>query len=355
MDGLPRGIWERPKGSRVYWIRYTDYAGRRRREKCGSLSDAKQRLAIRHTERIRGESVSHAPVKSFTLSDLIDDAMAYAQAQNNSYSVKDLGYKFDRIRRDFRHAIAKNVTQADILKWLEKQMVKHNWRPASRNRYQAAWSLIFRVAIQNKKLRENPVRGLRHKREDNQRVRPLREDEESRLREAILQRFPEYVPIFDLALHSGMLMSEMFRSEVGDLDPRTGTFTVRQTKGRNSDSRRHVPASEILRAAYDALRVGKEPGDLLCTKMEPRGGTHEMNRISYWFNPCLEAAGIEDFTWHDLRHTFASRLVGGGMPIPAVSQYMGHQSLQMTMRYSHLAPQTDSKVQEIMASYYSRR
>ncbi len=61
-----------------------------------------------------------------------------------------------------------------MIKWLEKESVKHDWKPASRNRYQAAWSLIFRVAIQKKKLRENPVRGMRLKRENNQRI-PLPE------------------------------------------------------------------------------------------------------------------------------------------------------------------------------------
>ncbi|HZP06176.1 MAG TPA: site-specific integrase [Terracidiphilus sp.] len=354
MNELPRGIWERPRGSRVYWIRYTDTSGRRRREKCGSLTNAKQRLAIRHAERVSGEKLTHEPVKSFTLSVLIDDAIAFAEAQNNPYAVKDLKYKLERIREDFGRHIAKTITQGDIVKWLEKQAVKHGWKPASRNRYQAAWSLVFRVAIQNKKARENPAHGLRHKREDNQRIRYLTPDEERRLTEAIMVRYPEYVPIFQLSLHSGMRASEMFRSKVGDLDPRTGLLAIHQTKVRHGDPRRYVPATPMLRAAYDALAAGKARGELLCTKIEPRGGTKEMNRISYWFNPCLQDAGIEDFVWHDLRHTFASRLVMGGMPISAVAQYMGHQSLQMTQRYAHLSPETDSKVRDIMMGYYTR-
>jgi integrase len=353
MNEIPRGIWERPRGSKVYWIRYTDADGLRRREKCGSLTNAKQRLAIRHAERVSGESLSLKPIKSFALSVLIDDAIAYAKSENDPYAAKDLEYKLERIRADFGRKGAQAITQADIMKWLDKEAVKHDWKPASRNRYQAAWSLVYRVAIQNKKARENPAAGLRHKREDNQRVRFLTPDEERRLTEAIQLRFPEYVPIFQLALHSGMRISEQFRAIVGDFDPRTGMLAVHQTKVRRGDPRRYVPATPMLRAAYDALAAGKERGELLCTKIEARGGTKEMNRISYWFNPCLEEAGIKDFVWHDLRHTFASRLVMGGMPIPAVSQYLGHRSLQMTMRYAHLSPETDSKVQEIMMGYYT--
>jgi len=50
------------------------------------------------------------------------------------------------------------------------------------------------------------------------------------------------------------------------------------------------------------------------------------------------AAGLEDFTWHCLRHTFASRLVMAGVDIRTVAELMGHRTLAMTMRYAHLAP-----------------
>jgi site-specific recombinase XerD len=51
----------------------------------------------------------------------------------------------------------------------------------------------------------------------------------------------------------------------------------------------------------------------------------------------LKQAGIQNFHWHDLRHTFASRLVMSGVDLYTVSKLMGHQSLAMTQRYAHLA------------------
>src|SRR5581483_6241650 len=57
-----------------------------------------------------------------------------------------------------------------------------------------------------------------------------------------------------------------------------------------------------------------------------------------WFEIALKKAGIQNFTWHCLRHTFASRLVMAGVDIRTVAELMGHKSLQMTMRYAHLAP-----------------
>ncbi|MDR3750752.1 MAG: site-specific integrase, partial [Terracidiphilus sp.] len=57
-----------------------------------------------------------------------------------------------------------------------------------------------------------------------------------------------------------------------------------------------------------------------------------------WFATALEQAGIEGVTWHTLRHTFASRLVMGGVDLKTVQELMGHKTIAMTARYAHLAP-----------------
>ena len=56
------------------------------------------------------------------------------------------------------------------------------------------------------------------------------------------------------------------------------------------------------------------------------------------FEAACRRAGLVDFHFHDLRHTFASWLVMAGVPLPTVSDLMGHKSITMTMRYAHLSP-----------------
>ena len=67
----------------------------------------------------------------------------------------------------------------------------------------------------------------------------------------------------------------------------------------------------------------------------PRDARNYMNRV---FNKALKAARIEDFTWHCLRHTFASRLVMTGVDLRTVQDLLGHKTITMTLRYSHLSP-----------------
>ena len=65
---------------------------------------------------------------------------------------------------------------------------------------------------------------------------------------------------------------------------------------------------------------------------------HPKNFLNRHFLPAVKRAGIVDFRWHDLRHTFASRLTMAGGDLRTVQELMGHQTITMTMRYAHLAP-----------------
>ena len=75
-----------------------------------------------------------------------------------------------------------------------------------------------------------------------------------------------------------------------------------------------------------------------------------LNGYKHWFDDAIEEAGIKDFTWYCLRHTFASRLVMVGVDLRTVAELMGHKTIQMTMRYAHLAQQHKQDAVERLVS-----
>ena len=65
-----------------------------------------------------------------------------------------------------------------------------------------------------------------------------------------------------------------------------------------------------------------------------------MSRIDNAWDTVMKLAGLENFRFHDCRHHFASKLVMAGVPLTAVRDLLGHASIDMTMKYAHLAPDT---------------
>jgi integrase len=346
---LIRGIHETERGSGIYSIQYTDARGRQRREKAGTYDDAIDLLLIRQTDALRGRPRRDLDVnlKSVLFSELIDDATAYAYRNNDPYVALDLSRKFEKLRPEFGNAYADTIRKADIESWLDRTGAERQWKPSSRNRYQSAISLIFRVAVENEKLAKNPATGIRLRQENNARARYLSRQEEERLLNVVRTKYPEYLPHVILSIHTGMRASEQLRMRAGDYNPDSGTLAVHQTKDRTKSAVRYVPLTPMAVEAYSQLAQGKEKGDLL--SIDKFG--YPMTGFA-WFARAVREAQVDEYTWHSNRHTACSRWVMAGVPLAVVSKYAGHANITMTMRYSHLQPNNNDQAVAAMMSYY---
>jgi site-specific recombinase XerD len=317
----PRGVFEKVPGSGEWWIRYNDSNGRYRREKAGSKSVAIKLVDKRRTHALEGkklpENLRRATV---SFAEIAKDALAYSRSAKLSYR-HDAG-RMETLLGWFREYPAEAITPQDI----ERRFEQEKWSPATVNRHRALFSLTYRLAIRNGKVKENPARLVRHRLEDNARIRFLSAEEENKLRTAITTACSESLAELELALNTGLRLSEQYTLSWQDVSFTQRTLTIQRSKNGTT---RHVPLNQAALRALEALQARANGSELVC------GGLNTPRR---WFDPAVKAAGLQSFTWHCLRHTFASRLVMAGVDIRTVQELLGHKTIGMTVRYSHLAP-----------------
>ncbi len=135
-------------------------------------------------------------------------------------------------------------------------------------------------------------------------------------------------PIVIVALNTGMRKGEILRLRWRDIDWTERTITILLTK---TNEVRTVPMNEAVRQALGALKSTE--GEYVFS----RDGVTPLGEIRKSFAAALQKAKIQEFRFHDLRHTFASHLVMRGCDLRTVQQLLGHKQIAMTMRYSHLS------------------
>ncbi|MBI2817827.1 MAG: site-specific integrase [Acidobacteria bacterium] len=324
-----RGIYEKVPGSDVWWVRYADATGRIHREKAGLKEAAKTLYRKRKTEVLQRkklpEKLRHVHV---SFSKMADEALEHCEARKVPEAYRIDCWHMATLKDWFGERAAADILPHDIERKLHA-LAEDGRKPATLNRYRALLSLVFSLAIRNGKVSSNPVRQVKPLTENNERVRFLDEKEETALREKIKEVCPEREPEFELALHTGMRRGEQYGLRWQDVDLKRGIITIARSKHGEA---RHVHINSAAKAALLKLRELHGAIGHVC----PGSDGAPIHDRQDWFNECLTAAKIANFRWHDLRHTFASRLVMAAVPLRAVQVLMGHKRIETTLRYSHL-------------------
>ena len=107
-----------------------------------------------------------------------------------------------------------------------------------------------------------------------------------------------------------------------------------------------IPIDDTLYATLHILSSRFQKGYVF---LSPRTGKQWVD-FKKQFHAAVKGASIEDFRFHDTRHTFASHLVMAGVDIKTVQELLGHATLTMTMKYTHLAPDHRLKAIRILDS-----
>ena len=137
-------------------------------------------------------------------------------------------------------------------------------------------------------------------------------------------------------------MSELISLTWEDVDFDRRTVTVKAGYAKNGESR-SVPINELLKRTLEEVRISD--GAVFRSRT---GQPYRSVRTA--FMTAVKRAEIVDFTFHDLRHTFASRLVMGGVDLTTVKELMGHKEITMTLRYAHLSDDHKQRAVEILSA-----
>jgi integrase len=183
------------------------------------------------------------------------------------------------------------------------------------------WKMI------RKSVRED-LREVRNDKEPAGRLRYLASPDEAQ--QLIQACHGPFRAVVVTALHTGMRRSEILRLTWKEVDLKRRVIRLTETKNGEP---REIPINETVHSLLTGWRTRIDV-DWVFHNMDG----HQLRDTHKRFEAACKRAGLHDFHFHDLRHTFASWLVMGGVPLPTVSKLMGHKSVSMTMRYAHLSP-----------------
>jgi integrase len=312
-----RGIFEKVPGSGVWWIRYIDAQGRYRREKAGTWGNADMLLTKRKNEALQGKKLPETLRQRVVLfAEIAGDALTYSRKHKRSY--RDDESRMKRLLAWFGNREAESLTGQEMEKRLSDVAEDENWAASSYNHYRSLLMLTYREARRDRKVPGNPARDIRHWKENNSRVRFLSRGENAeytRLVKVIRGKYRDHFAEFIFALNTGLRLSSQYGATYGMIDWTRNVLDVPRTK---NDDPVHVPLnSDVLAAIRSLLSWQERKGPIFRNQRHPE---KPVLSNDHWFKPALKAAGIGDFKWHDLRHTFASWLVQDGVPLDRVSK-----------------------------------
>ncbi len=326
--------------SRVYkrgnlWYLDFEINGKRHRKSLGTRSKRVAELALKDLDvKIAKEKYDLAPPEKIRFDEFAYKFLDWYRVQNSKKSYEDYWNLFtSTIIPYFNETWLTEITIQTIEIYKLERTKKI--APGTVNKELVALRHLFNKAILWGYLHKNPAKRVDKLRIKQRKFRFLSLKEI----DTFLEASPPYAkPIFMTAIHTGVRRSELFRLEWEDIDfERQYVLVLNKQDAHTKNYRnREIPMTLKLGAVLKELksRTENKHGNVFLKE----DGTPHAGFIRKTMLRIVKETGLEPFTLHDLRHTFASHLVMEGVDLPTVQKLMGHANISTTMIYAHLAP-----------------
>ncbi len=346
MKGSERCIrkYVKKDGSVTYHAEVRRKNAKTLRDSFPTLTLAKNWVRKTESDLLDGKQLPDNKARKLTLNDLIDQ---YIRLHLNKHPgrLKDQTPHLNWWREQYGTRILMNITPGLLAEAREDLLSGMTSRKLPRtnstvNRYFSSLSRAFSLAHQEWQwIVENPFRRVTKLKENKGRNRFLNRDELNCLLDCCKQsRNPQLFGMVLIASSMALRFGELVNIRWKHIQ--NGFITLEDTK--NGDSR-SIPIPSPVASYLNALDSPKIPQDYLFPSKDPER-RHPPSMIRKAFDKALRDAQIEDFTFHDLRHTCASHLAMNGATQGELMEILGHRSPTMTKRYTHFTKEHIARV-----------
>jgi integrase len=320
---------------------YVDYYydGRRIRKKVGSEKDAENALAAIKVDILRGE-YRFKKDRKIRYEDFAKEYLDYAKTNKRSWSRDESSLK--RLLPHFKDMLLSKITPRHIEEYKKKRL-DDKVKTGTINRELASLKHMFTIAEKLGKFDDkNPVKQVEFFQERQYVMKILDREEINRLIDAAAGHLKS---ILIIAVSTGMRKGEIFNLRWSDIDFIQHYIYIKKTK---SNIMRKVPMNAVVAAT---LKNIERKSEFIFPSSWSKKHKHIME-VFRLFKVACKKAGIRDLRFHDLRHTAATLMVTGGVPLVTVSQILGHATIHMTMKYAHPTPEDKRKAVNVLASIF---
>lgn len=332
------------KRGTVWWMSFTHQGKQYRR----STETEDKKLATRIFDKLKGEIAEgkwfEKPLGDrYTLSDLMDKYLAEYSAVNKAKS----SHKREKtivchLKNAFGDYYLNEISPAMISDYKVTRRTE-GVSPRTINYELAVMSHAFNIAMREWELvSDNPVRKVRKERVSNTIERWLFFDEEERL----LKASPKWLQdIIVFAINTGLRQSEMLDLKWSQVDLARRTITISEQKNGCVDT---LPLNNTVMSLLEARYQAGFNNPYMHVFPNGISGRKGNRLLLKAFYVALRKAGIKNFRFHDLRHTFATRLIQNGVDLYTLQKLGRWKTVTMVQRYAHHYPESLRSAIEVM-------
>lgn len=286
---------------------------------------------------VEGRFFNKAP--STPWKEAAEQFILWGEANVKAATVRMYRNSIKNLKPHFEWHTLDKITPPMVEQFKSKRLAE-GVKPATVNRDLATIKRLFSLSEHWGLVELDRVRKVKLLRENNERLRYLTSDEEARLLESC--RTPYLHLAVLIALNTGLRKDGVLTLRWSEID-----FELnRISKTVKGDKRVYIPLSATLRDALLEAKRGKVLSQYVLPSPKRQG--EPCVDLKRGFSEALRGAGIRDFRWHDIRHSFATNFLRRTKDINALREILGHSDLKMTMRYAHIL---DEHLKEAMGVF----